>query len=178
MDVRGKFICEGSMTTESATALDNLIRKCDLGWMIDMYYPQEQALPHLLRQLTRLTDAFRAQFGYECSFDPETLARESERNPHTIRAFLQALAATGKVEMLLMVWRILQGLSIRRVELSYVEKDRFQLVITLALPDGDSSSPEVYESDDINDAKLLRHFGITTIDGRPLFDGFFPLRNR
>ena len=31
---------------------------------------------------------------------------------------------------------------------------------------------------DINDAALLRNFGITTVDGRPLFDGFFPRRKK
>jgi hypothetical protein len=164
------------MMSESPAVLEQLLRGNDLGWMIDMYSPRERAIPFLLEQLTRLTVEFRTRFGYDVSFAPEQLRAEVQRNPHKIRAFLQALAATGKIDMLLMVWRILQGLSIRRVVLDYAEQTSFQLVVVLARPDEEGDELEEYSSDDINDAKLLRHFGITTIDGRPLFDGFFPLK--
>jgi len=141
--------------------------------MIDLYSPRDQAL---LEQLTRLNTEFRARFGYDESFTPEQLSAEAERNPHQIKAFLQALAATGKTDMLLMVWRILQGLSIRKVALNYVEQESFELVVVLARPGEEQDELEEYRSDDINDAKLLRHFGITTVGKQPLFDGFFPLR--
>jgi hypothetical protein len=75
-----------------------------------------------------------------------------------------------------MVWRILQGLSIHRVELEYTEQKSFRLVVLLARPDDTGGQPEEYSSSDINDAKLLRHFGITTTNSSPLFDGFFPAR--
>jgi hypothetical protein len=164
------------MISKSPAVLEQLLRDNDLGWMIDMYSPPERAIPSLLEQLTHLTEEFGKRFGYDVSFAPEQLEAEAQRNPHKIRAFLQALAATGKVDMLLMVWRILQGLTIRRVVLKYAEQASFQLVVALARPGEEGNEPEEYSSDDINDAKLLRHFGITTIDRRPLFDGFFPLR--
>jgi hypothetical protein len=149
--------------------------------MIDMYSPREQAIPFLLGQLNRLTVEFQDRFRYEVSFAPEQLRTEAQRNPHKIRAFLQSLAATGKTDMLLMVWRILQGLSIHQVTLEYVEQTSFRLLVTLARPraeggEEEENTLEVYSSDDINDAKLLRHFGIATVDRRPLFDGFFPLK--
>ena len=165
------------MMSESASVLEQLLRGEDLGWMIDMYSPRERAIPFLLGQLTSLTGEFRAKFGYDVSFAPEQLAAEARRNPHKIRAFLQALAATGKTDMLLMVWRILEGLSIHRVVLDYTEQESFRLVVSLTRPADAAGIKEEYSSDDINDAKLLRHFGITTIDKRPLFDGFFPLRH-
>ena len=144
--------------------------------MIDMYSPRDRAIPLLLDQLTRVTEAFRSRFGSDVSFAPEQLKAESQRNPHKIRAFLQALAATGKTDMLLMIWRILQGLSIREVELSYVEQTSFRILVHLARPNEEGGGVEEYVSDDINDAKLVRHFGIATVDGLPLFDGFFPLK--
>jgi hypothetical protein len=166
------------MTPESPAILEQLIRDNDLGWMIDMYAPPDRALPSLIEQLTRLTAEFGNRFRYEVSFAPEQLRTEAERNPHKIRAFLQALAANGSMDMLLMVWRILQGLSIRGVTMNYVEQQAFSLVVTLARPGQDQDDLETYSSSDINDAALLRHFGITTLDGRPLFDGFFPLRKK
>jgi len=164
------------MTSESPAVLEQLLRGNDLGWMIDLYSPSERAISELLEQLTRLTDEFQNKFRYKVSFSPEQLKAEAQRNPHKIRAFLQALAATGKTDMLLMVWRILQGLSIHRIDLNYVEQKSFRLVVVLARPGDEGGELEEYCSDDINDAKLLRHFGITTVDRKPLFDGFFPLK--
>ena len=166
------------MTPESAAILERLLRDNDLGWMIDMYAPREKAIPFLLEQLSRLTTEFRNRFRHEVSFAPETLRAEAERNPHKIRAFLQALGVGGNPDMLLMVWRILQGLSVREVSLSYRERDAFSLSVTLACPGEGQDQVETYNTSDIHDATLLRNFGISTVDGRPLFDGFFPLRKR
>jgi hypothetical protein len=166
------------MTPESPAILERLLRDNDLGWMIDMYAPRERAVPFLLEQLARLTAEFRSRFGYEVSFAPETLRAEVERNPHKIRAFLQALGVSGNPDMLLMVWRILQGLSIREVTMNYREQKSFSFSATLARPGQEHDELETYHTDDINDAALLRHFGITTVDKQPLFDGFFPLRKK
>ena len=166
------------MTPESPAILDRLLRNNDLGWMIDMYAPRERAIPFLLEQLAKLTTEFRSRFQYEVSFAPETLEAEAERNPHKIRAFLQALGASGNSDMLLMVWQILQGLGIREVTMNYREQEVFSLNVKLARPGEEPDKRDMYRTNDINDAALLRHFGITTVDKRPLFDGFNPSRRR
>ncbi len=62
--------------------------------------------------------------------------------------------------------------------MNYREQEEFNLSVTLARPGEDQVVSETYRTNDINDAALLRNFGIMTVDGRPLFDGFFPLRKR
>lgn len=166
------------MTAESPAILERLLRDNDLGWMIDMYAPRDRAVPSLLGQLDQLAAEFQSRFGYAVSFSPETLTVEAERNPHKIRAFLQALGVSGNSDMLLMVWRILQGLTIREVSMSYREQQTFHLSVTLCKPDQAGEELEPYDTNDINDAALLRHFGITMVDNQPLFDGFFPLRKK
>jgi hypothetical protein len=166
------------MTNESPVILERLLHDNGLGWMIEMYQPRDHAVPFLIEQLARLTGEFRSRFGYEVSFTPETLGAEVDRNPHKIRAFLQALGVSGNTNMLLMVWRVLQGLTIREVAMNYREQETFSLSVTLARPGEEHDELETYCTNDINDAALLRHFGITTVEGRPLFDGFFPLRNK
>jgi hypothetical protein len=163
------------MTPESPAVLERLLRANNLGWMIEMYNPKDRAIPFLLEQLDAVTTEYRRRIRVAVPFTPEALTAEAEKNPHKVRAFLQALAATGTVEMLVMVWRILQGLSIRQLEMTYREQEEFSLLVTLARP-GTDDLDEPYRSRDINDAALVRHFGITTIDGKPLFDGFYPLR--
>jgi len=61
--------------------------------------------------------------------------------------------------------------------MDYGEQDHFELIVTLARTAEDQDVLEEYRSSDINDAALVRHFGITTVDGLPLFDGFFPERH-
>jgi hypothetical protein len=166
------------MTPESSVVLERLLRGNDLGWMIDMYAPKDRAIPFLLQQLEAVTAEYRRRVKANVAFTPEALTAEAERNPHKIRAFLQALAATRSPEMLVMVWRILQGVSIRQVDMSYREQEAFSLVVILACPGVEHDDLERYSSQDINDAALVRYFGITTVNGRPVFDGFFPLRKK
>ena len=133
----------------------------------------------MLDQLNQVaTEYHNRRIRVDVPFTPEALAAEAERNPHKVRAFLQALGTSGSAEMLVMVWRILQGLSIRKVAMDYLEQKAFSLVVVLARPGDGKDVLEEYRSSDINDAALIRHFGITTVDGHPLFDGFFPTRHK
>jgi hypothetical protein len=166
------------MTPDSPTVLEHLLRDNGLGWMIDMFTPPDSAIPHLLKQLNQVAAKYRDHIQVDVPFAPEALAAEAERNPHKVRAFLQALGTSRSADMLVMVWRILQGLSIRKVTMDYREQELFSLVVTLARPGEDQDDLEEYRSSDINDAALVRNFGITTIDGRPLFDGYFSMRHK
>jgi hypothetical protein len=165
------------MSQQSATVLEGLLRGKDLGWIIDSYTPTDRLIPYLLEQLDRVTAEYRRRIQADISFTPETLTAEAERNPHKVRAFLQALRATQSPEMLVMVWRILQGLSIRKVEMTYQELESFSLLVVLACPGMEADHVEEYRSQDIFDARLLREFGIGTVTGKPLFAGFFPPRD-
>ena len=166
------------MTPESPAILERLLRGHSLGWMIDMYEPRDSAIPGLLEQLNKVEAEYHTRIRVDVPFTPEALAAEAERNPHKVRAFLQALGTSGSAEMLVMVWRILQGLSIRQVAMNYREQEAFSLVVVLARPGEAQDVLEEYRSVDINDAALIRHFGITTVNGLPLFDGFFPSRHK
>jgi hypothetical protein len=164
------------MSPQSPALLEYLLRDNGLGWMIDKYAPPDRVIPALLQQLDRVATEYRARIGVAVPFTPEALQAEAEQNPHKVRAFLQALGTSRSAEMLVMVWRILQGLSIRNVVMNYLEREAFSLLVMLAQPGDVQEILEEYRSQDINDAALVRHFGITTISGRPLFDGFYPLR--
>ena len=78
--------------------------------------------------------------------------------------------------MLLMAWRIIQGMEIRDVQLSYQRQQSFSFRVVLESPDGEQDPP--YDSTNIQDFALFRHVGILEIDRRPVFDGFYPLRVR
>lgn len=165
------------MSQSSPEILEALLRKYRLGWMIDMYAPRDQAIPACLALLDRIEAEYRARFQVAVSFQPATLQAEAERNSHKVQAFLQLLRPNLSAVMLVMVWRVLQGHSIREISMNYRERDSFQLSFTLAkLGDTGQDQLESYESTDISDAALLRHLGTAKVDGRPLFEGFYALR--
>ncbi|HQU44157.1 MAG TPA: hypothetical protein PK867_15160 [Pirellulales bacterium] len=163
------------MKEQPAAILENLLRANGLAWMMDAYHPADKVLRGLLELLERVAAEYQRRLGLKVSFSPPQLEAEAKRNPHKVKAFLQALGFSNSPEMLVMVWRILQGLSVREVKVNYREHEGFALDVCLVLP-GDGEDLERYHSTDINDATLLRHFGVATINGEPLFEGFYPLR--
>ena len=165
------------MSQSAAEILEELLRNNGLDWMIEMYAPKEQAIPSYLELLDRVAAEYLSRCGETVSLSPADLQAEAERNPHKVQAFLQLLHPSRSPAMLVMVWRVLQGLSIREVTMNYRELDTFRLSFTLArLGDNGQDELELYETTDISDAALLRHLGVTKVGGRPLFDGFYALR--
>lgn len=164
------------MNEHSVAILEGLLRDNGLAWMMDAYHPADKVLPSLLQLLGRVAVEYQRRQGQNVSFSPQQLEAEGKRNPHKIKAFLQALGVSNSPQMLVMVWRILQGLSIREITLRYNDRQRFELEVCLARPGDGEDVLEQYRSTDINDVTLLRHFGVATINSKPLFEGFYPLR--
>jgi hypothetical protein len=163
------------MKKEQAETLERLLRANDLGDVLDTYEPSpNHLLDGLVDCLDKVAAEHRARVGGSVSFAPEALEAEWSRNPHKIRAFLQAMRMTRSPEMLVMVWKILQGLNVQEVKMAYRMRESFELVIVLAVPGGQQNALETYRSTDIFDVRLLRHFGIATAGNRPSFNGFFP----
>ena len=77
-------------------------------------------------------------------------------------------------EMLLMTWRIIQGMEIKSIQFSYQRQFSFHVQVDLESPYGEAD--ETYNSSNINDFALFRHIGILQIGNLPVFDGFYPLR--
>ncbi len=163
------------MSSKSNGVLEKLLRENDLGWIIDWYVPPGKAIPSLLRLLDSASKESRERFGDSGpQFSEQVLANESKQNPHKVKAFLQVFGATRSPHMLVMAWRILQGMRIQQIDMAYREKKSFHLRCVLNSPYEDK--PEVYESSDIVDAMLLPHLGIMEMDTGPMFEGFYPLR--
>jgi hypothetical protein len=164
------------MSSNSAEVLEKLLRDNELKWLIDWWLPPGQAIPALLGLLNAATKESRRLLGSSGpEFTVDMLVNESQQNAHKVKAFLQALGDTRKPEMLVMVWRILQGMRIQAIDMSYQERNHFRLRCVLNSPY--ENKPETYESSDIVDAMLLRHLGIMEMDNGPVFEGFYPLRS-
>jgi hypothetical protein len=91
-----------------------------------------------------------------------------------VKGFFQVLGGTRSSTILLMAWRIIQGMEVKQISLTYERNVSFALQVTLQSPYGDGD--EVYESDKIQDFSVFRHIGTMEVSNQPVFDGFYALR--
>jgi hypothetical protein len=165
------------MSATVASPLEQTIRQAGEGWLLDDFTPRSEALDHLRRVLEDVHRRAQERLGAGApDLREAALVEEFRRHPSQVRGFFQALAGTRTPDMLLMVWRIIQGMEIKNVQLSYQRKRLFRVQVILESPYGEEDAP--YESDRIQDFALFRHVGIMEMDNAPILDGFYPLRVR
>lgn len=162
--------------TTDTKEMERLVREAGEDWLIDWYAPTKDAV----KRLSGLIESTCEELAHVSESETprptaEYLAGELSRNPHRVRAFLQALGSAGSASMLAMVWLLLQDWQISSLNIDYLEKSLFAMKISLRSPGGDSRE---FVSNDIDDFALLRHLGIMKVNDRGILDGFYPLRVR
>jgi hypothetical protein len=161
------------MSTTSPATLEDAIRHSGEGWLLDWFVPQEKALKNVQDKLAELSARAQQRLGKNApDFSEAAILREYHRNPQGVRGFFQAFGSARTPDMLLMAWRIIQGMDIKEVELSYHLRQDFEVRVVLESLEGEES----YSSRNINDFALFRHVGILEIGGKPAFDGFYALK--
>jgi hypothetical protein len=165
------------MSTTPVTTLEDAIRQSGEGWLIDSYAPPSDAITHLRRTLDAVNRRARERLsGNAPELSEAAIVAAFQQHPQQVRGFFQALGGTRTPDMLLMVWRVIQGMEVKQIRLSYRRQDVFDVQVILESPYGEEDEP--YHSTNIHDFALFRHIGILEISGRPVFDGFYPLRLR
>jgi hypothetical protein len=163
------------MSDIASDPFEKLIRDAGQGWLIDWHAPKEQALPNLRKILAVADDRGKERLGGNApKLTPETLIAEYQRNPHKVKGFLQIIGSVHTPDFLVMVWRILQGMNIGGLMVAYQSEKSFRMEVRLKSP-YEAAEDEVYHSEDIDDAVVLRHLGMMKMDNQPIFDGFYPL---
>ena len=159
------------MNSKSSTSPQQIaaaFQKAGCGWILK-FGDHKRILTGVAKDVDEFIEEYRDRFGE--SPDPFGLL---EKNPLKGSAFFQCLAgARLSLEIRLAIWRILLGAEIGSLSLEYRRADIFDLRITLELPyDG---KPEDYHGSQLGDFQMLRHLGTLTIDGKPVFEGFYAL---
>jgi hypothetical protein len=166
-----------SASTVSPSTLEEAIRQSGEGWLLDWFPPQETAMGRIRRAIDAVNDLAKQRLAGNAPDVSETsLIGEYQRNPQRVRGFFQAMGRSRTPEMLLMVWRIMQGMEIKDVQIAYRRREEFRATVVLESPYGEEDAP--YTSTDINDFTLFRHIGVLEVSGRPVFDGFYALSMR
>ena len=142
----------------------------DMKWWIKAAGGEDAIFAHVLDLMTRFSSAYSKR--YKIKAEPFSIFTLRKKRVYQVKAFVQALAETSNIEMLVMVWRIIMGTGIKKIETSYIKETSYTMSIVLESPYGELDN---FNSNSIDDAKLLRHLGILKSDGKPVFHGFFAL---
>jgi hypothetical protein len=165
------------MSTSSPSTLQEAIQQSGEAWLLGWFAPREEAMDYIRQTLAMVGQRAKERLGKNAPEITEAaLLEEYRRNPQRLRGFLQVLGGSRTPDMLLMAWRILQGMEVKDVQISYRRQEIFSMTVILESPDGEEDAP--YSSENIQDFTLFRHIGISTIGGRPVFEGFYGLRVR
>lgn len=165
------------MNTIAPSSLEEAIRLAGEGWLIDRFNPPEEAMLHIHATLAKVQQEAKSRLGANApDLSESALLKEYPRNPQKVRGFFQALGGTHSPQMLLMAWRIIQGMEIKSIQLAHERRKSFEVHVTLESPYGEVDPP--YTSKRVQDFKLFRHVGILEIGESPAFDGFYALRVR
>lgn len=165
------------MSTSTPSTFEETIRDAGEGWLIDSSAPPEAAMIQIQQTLAAVHQEAQRRLGDNApNISEAMLLNEYPRNPQRVKAFLQSLRGTRSPDMLLMVWRILEGMSVKSIQMNYRQKQTFELEVVLSSPGGEGD--ESYTTTNIRDFALLRHVGILEFDGKPIFDGFYLFRFR
>jgi len=104
----------------AATSLEEAIRDAGESWLLDTFAPPDQAIPHLHKTLRLVHDLGQQRLGENApNLTEAAMVQEYNRHPLQVRGFFQSLGGTRTPEMLLMVWRIIQGMEVKEVDRSY-----------------------------------------------------------
>ncbi len=163
------------MTRPNATNLEEAIRHAGEGWLIDWFEPRDKAMPFLRQRLEDAAHRARERLGGDApNLSEAALVDLYNQYPQKVRGFFQVLGGTRTSDILLMAWRIIQGMEIKNIQMDYHRQDHFVMRVTLESPYGEED--ELYESISIQDFIVFRHIGTMEISGTPVFDGFYPLK--
>lgn len=163
------------MSTSAPSTLEEVIRRSGESWLIDSFGNAEESIRHLRQTLESVNRLACERLKDDApDLSDAAILELYQQHPLKVRTFLQALGGTRTPDMLLMAWRVIQGMEIKEVSLSYQRQKDFRLRVVLESPDGEVD--EAYDSSNVHDFALLRHIGAMTVDGQPILQGFYALR--
>lgn len=161
--------------TAATLDLEQAIRRAGGGWLIDSFADREAVVTSIRERIVQVNALAQRRLGTRApDVSEQELVAAYNRYPAKVKGFFQALGGGGSPEMLLMAWRVIQGMKIKKVDVAYNRRLDFRISVILESPyDGED---EPYESSSIHDFALFRHVGVMEVDGRPVFDGFYGLK--
>jgi hypothetical protein len=158
------------MTMATATIrgrLKEAIEKAGSAWIFRYWGNDvDKNLDRVAADLERFTREYHRR--YRERPDPLELL---EVNPLKGAAFFQIDTLMVSIEMKIMIWRILLGCEIAKVEFRYEAGKLPFFSVSLRPPYGDDE--ERFRGEKASDFRVLRHFGITGVEDQLFLQGYY-----
>jgi hypothetical protein len=148
--------------------LKDALKRTGYDWLL-RYWGRESG-KHLEATAAAL-GAFVREYRRRFKERPDVLGLVEE-NPLKAAAFLQPDTQLASLEMKVMIWRILLGCEISKIQFRYQAGKSALLRVRLVTPWG---SEETYTSQEASDFRVLRHIGITGAEGDYNLQGYYTL---
>ena len=149
------------------------ITGCELA--LDAFSPREKAPAHYLARLNAACTVLTQRFGVSPDAPTiQVLCEMEAKRPFKLCAFMQAIATSRNPVMIAMAWRVIGGSQIQSVQMNFDDRQSFLLKVTAKRG---SDAVETYESQEVNDKRLVQHIVLTPGADAPTSLGFFGLRN-
>jgi hypothetical protein len=163
------------MTTSiNLSQLRGALEKTGNSWLLNYWGAESEK--HL-KKLAKDLDGFQREYKRRFGETPDVLAL-AELNPVTAAAFFHMDTLLASREMKILIWRLLLGADIERVDLKYKAGEGLSLRIVLIAPyDIEGDEKETYETTKTSDYRVLRHFGFTEVEGRFELQGYYALKS-
>ncbi len=162
------------MTTKGSahSGLTRLFKASDLGWLL------AKNSEYIHKQMKLMVSVFDEKSSGIVGFrlptpTTQTLLKEQSRNPHRVKALLQALAFRCSPEMLAMLWMVQCGASVLEIQYKHQRRQKTKLSVTLQLDDQETEIS--FESINHWDTAILRLATLAKSDDHPVIDNFAAL---
>jgi hypothetical protein len=151
-----------------STKLQEALERTGNAWLFQFWEDKAgKVLEGMRRALGKFIREYHQRFPAEAKPDPFRLL---EDNPDKGAAFFQPDTFDLSTEMQIMLWKVLSGSEIFRVDFTYTLDSDSHLRVTLRSPTG---KKDAFEGRGPSDYLVLRHFGSFVQDGRLRLDGYY-----
>jgi len=147
--------------------MHSALESCGYGWLIEYWGDHaDDRLDESARHLERFVSEYKTQFGEQP--DPLGLVDSS---PLKAAAFFHPTTLAASAPIQCAVWRILLGAEVQELDFHYENGQPPKLTLQLKTPYGEM---EQYQAMEPQDIKILRHLGITVVNGTGVvLDGYY-----
>jgi hypothetical protein len=154
------------MNTSMPVRLKQALEDSGNAWLLGYWGNDADAM---LERAAEDLEAFLLEYERRFGERPDPFAF-LQKDRLKAKAFFQLDALQASVEMKIMIWRILLGCDIVRVEFRYTQASVMELTATLKTP---YEEEEIYRTTQSRDFRVLRHFGATEDNGHLVLQGYY-----
>jgi hypothetical protein len=152
--------------------LRDLFAQCDVGWVFDGEGSEaaSRRAKQILAEMNALGEMYAIKVGRPL---PDLIERLILSDVIRFKPLVQSFASPLTDETRAMIFCLLEGGHVKAIRFEYERKRHAHLEIEVETESGESAC---FQSNELWDAEVLRHFGLAKLSGAPVIDGYYAFR--